>query len=67
MLMESWLFFVQCKTYSQCKPTKEWTLIDNASNFLTTLLSGGNMGSMPTVEGVISNLFGKPLFFALYD
>jgi hypothetical protein len=25
------------------------------------------MGSMPIVEGAVSDLFGKPLFFALYD
>ncbi len=41
--------------------------MDNASNLLTSLLSGGSMGSMPIVEGAVSDLFGKPLFFALYD
>lgn len=43
-------------------------LMDNASNLLTNLLSGGsNLGSMPTAEGAVSDLFGKPLFFSLYD
>jgi len=46
---------------SQCKPAKKWTLMDNASNLLTS------MGCMPIVEGSVSDLFGKPLFFALYD
>jgi hypothetical protein len=41
--------------------------MDNASNLLTSLLSGGSMGSMPIVEGAVSDQFGKPLFFALYD
>lgn len=43
------------------------TLLDNASNLLTDVLSGGRLGSMPTAEGAISDLFGRPLFFALYD
>ncbi|XP_039146545.1 cytochrome P450 97B2, chloroplastic [Dioscorea cayenensis subsp. rotundata] len=42
-------------------------LLDNASNLLTNLLSGGNLGSMPTAEGAVSDLFGRPLFFSLYD
>ncbi|KAM7505020.1 hypothetical protein LguiB_003924 [Lonicera macranthoides] len=43
-------------------------LMDNASNLLTNLLNGGsNLGSMPTAEGAVSDLFGKPLFFSLYD
>ncbi|KAH9571391.1 hypothetical protein CY35_02G092800 [Sphagnum magellanicum] len=59
---------VRCaKADSQRKPAKEWTLMDNASNLLTSLLSGGSMGSMPIAEGAVSDLFGKPLFFALYD
>lgn len=37
------------------------------SNLLTNLLSGGNLGSMPTAEGAVSDLFGRPLFFSLYD
>lgn len=43
------------------------TLLDNASNFLTNFLSGGQIGSMPIAEGAVSDLFGKPLFFSLYD
>lgn len=43
------------------------TLLDNASNFLTNFLSGGRIGSMPIAEGAVSDLFGKPLFFSLYD
>ncbi|CAM6007678.1 unnamed protein product [Sphagnum balticum] len=59
---------VRCaKADSQRKPAKELTLMDNASNLLTSLLSGGSMGSMPIAEGAVSDLFGKPLFFALYD
>jgi hypothetical protein len=59
---------VRCaKADSQRKPAKEWTLMDNASNLLTSLLSGGSIGSMPIAEGAVSDLFGKPLFFALYD
>lgn len=49
------------------KPENERTLLDNASNLLTNLLSGGNMGTMPIAEGAVSDLFGRPLFFALYD
>ncbi|KAL0444436.1 UNVERIFIED_CONTAM: cytochrome [Sesamum latifolium] len=42
-------------------------LLDNASNLLTNFLSGGKIGSMPIAEGAVSDLFGKPLFFSLYD
>lgn len=55
------------KTGSDPKPENERTLLDNASNLLTNLLSGGNMGTMPIAEGAVSDLFGRPLFFALYD
>lgn len=41
--------------------------MDNASNLLTNFLSGGNLGSMPVAEGAVSDLFGRPLFFSLYD
>lgn len=41
--------------------------MDNASNLLTNLLSGGSLGSMPVAEGAVSDLFGRPLFFSLYD
>ncbi|CAM6091834.1 unnamed protein product [Calypogeia fissa] len=51
------------------KPTsaKERSFFDNASNMLTNLLSGGNTGNMPVAEGAVSDLFGRPLFFALFD
>ncbi|KAL2245868.1 UNVERIFIED_CONTAM: cytochrome, chloroplastic, partial [Sesamum indicum] len=49
------------------KTTKSMNLLDNASNLLTNFLSGGKIGSMPTAEGAVSDLFGKPLFFSLYD
>lgn len=41
--------------------------MDNASNLLTNFLSGGNLGNMPVAEGAVSDLFGRPLFFSLYD
>lgn len=41
--------------------------LDNASNLLTNLLSGGKIGSMPIAEGAVSDLFGRPLFFSLHD
>ena len=41
--------------------------MDNASNLLTNLLSGGSLGSMPIAEGAVSDLFARPLFFSLYD
>ncbi|KAL0400052.1 UNVERIFIED_CONTAM: cytochrome [Sesamum radiatum] len=49
------------------KKTKSMNLLDNASNLLTNFLSGGKIGSMPVAEGAVSDLFGKPLFFSLYD
>lgn len=55
------------KIGSDRKPENERTLLDNASNLLMNLLSGGNMGTMPIAEGAVSDLFGRPLFFALYD
>lgn len=55
-----------CQSTSTEKP-KSRNLLDNASNLLTNLLSGGNLGSMPTAEGAISDLFGRPLFLSLYD
>uniref|UniRef100_A0A7C9CWR7 Unspecific monooxygenase n=1 Tax=Opuntia streptacantha TaxID=393608 RepID=A0A7C9CWR7_OPUST len=55
-----------CQSTSAEKP-KSRNLLDNASNLLTNLLSGGSLGSMPTAEGAMSDLFGRPLFFSLYD
>ncbi|KAJ8759753.1 hypothetical protein K2173_009854 [Erythroxylum novogranatense] len=57
---------VRCQSSSTDEP-KTRNLLDNASNLLTNLLSGGSLGSMPTAEGAVSDLFGRPLFFALYD
>nr|VDD03920.1 unnamed protein product [Brassica oleracea] len=51
----------------QSTNTKEPKTSDNASNLFTNLLSGGSLGSMPTAEGAVSDLFGKPLFLSLYD
>lgn len=55
-----------CQSTSTEKP-KSRNVLDNASNLLTNFLSGGNLGSMPTAEGAVSDLFGRPLFFSLYD
>nr|AAT28222.1 putative 97B2-like cytochrome P450 [Ginkgo biloba] len=61
-------FFPRCESSSTERATKSnRTLLDNASNFLTNLLSGGQLGTMPIAEGAVSDLFGKPLFFSLYD
>ncbi|KAL8168284.1 hypothetical protein V2J09_009783 [Rumex salicifolius] len=58
---------IMCQSSSEGKPKAKMSLFDNASNLLTSVLSGGNLGSMPTAEGAVSDLFGKPLFFSLYD
>ncbi|CAK7345206.1 unnamed protein product [Dovyalis caffra] len=57
---------IRCQSTSTEEP-KTRTLLDNASNLLTNLLSGGNLGSMPIAEGAVSDLFSRPLFFSLYD
>lgn len=49
------------------KKNKNRNVLDNASNLLTNFLSGASIGSMPIAEGAVSDLFGKPLFFSLYD
>ncbi|KAG8387089.1 hypothetical protein BUALT_Bualt03G0217100 [Buddleja alternifolia] len=51
----------------ETKTTKSMNFLDNASNLLTNFLSGGKIGTMPIAEGAVSDLFGKPLFFSLYD
>lgn len=51
----------------QQDPKAKRSLLDNASNMLTNLLSGGSLGNMPVAEGAVTDLFGKPLFFSLYD
>ncbi|URE29164.1 cytochrome P450 [Musa troglodytarum] len=59
---------VRCQSTSMEKPkTSKRNLLDNASNLLTNFLSGGRLGDMPTAEGAVSDLFGRPLFFSLYD
>ncbi|KAG9438953.1 hypothetical protein H6P81_019118 [Aristolochia fimbriata] len=60
-------FHVRCQSTSTEEPKTRRNLLDNASNLLTNLLSGGSLGSMPIAEGAVSDLFGKPLFFSLYD
>jgi hypothetical protein len=49
------------------KPGRSYSLYDQASNLLTNLLNPGGSGNMPVAEGAVSDLFGRPLFFALYD
>ncbi|XP_059625145.1 cytochrome P450 97B3, chloroplastic isoform X4 [Cornus florida] len=58
---------IRCQSTGTDEPKTRRNLFDNASNLLTNLLSGGNLGSMPTAEGAVSDLFGRPLFFSLYD
>ncbi|TVU32783.1 hypothetical protein EJB05_24539, partial [Eragrostis curvula] len=64
------LLAVRCQSTSvdkQQEPKTKRSLLDNASNLLTNLLSGGGLGNMPVAEGAVTDLFGKPLFFSLYD
>ncbi|CAJ1927155.1 unnamed protein product [Sphenostylis stenocarpa] len=56
-----------CQSINTDKKKSNRNLLDNASNLLTDLLSGGRIGSMPIAEGAVSDLFGRPLFFSLYD
>uniref|UniRef100_A0A5B6YK43 Cytochrome P450 97B2 n=1 Tax=Davidia involucrata TaxID=16924 RepID=A0A5B6YK43_DAVIN len=58
---------IRCQSSSTDEPKTRRNLLDNASNLLTNLLSGGSLGSMPTAEGAVSDLFGRPLFLSLYD
>jgi hypothetical protein len=59
---------VRCQSSSvDDKPKSKRGLLDNASNLLTNLLSGGSLGAMPVAEGAVTDLFGRPLFFSLYD
>ncbi|KAB5551485.1 hypothetical protein DKX38_008796 [Salix brachista] len=57
---------IRCQSTSTEEP-KARNPLDNASNLLTNLLSGGNLGSMPIAEGAASDLFSRPFFFSLYD
>ncbi|KAK2969346.1 hypothetical protein RJ640_027588 [Escallonia rubra] len=58
---------VRCQSTSTEEEKPKRNILDNASNLLTNFLSGGSLGSMPTAEGAVSDLFGKPLFLSLYD
>ncbi|KAF3648523.1 Cytochrome 97B3, chloroplastic [Capsicum annuum] len=60
-------FSIRCQFTSTDEPKTKLKLLDNASNLLTNLLSGGKIGSMPIAEGAVSDLFDRPLFFSLYD
>lgn len=67
-----WMFIIKtfndrCQSTSTDEPRTKRNLLDNASNLLTNLLSGGSLGSMPIAEGAVTDLFGKPFFFSLYD
>ncbi|CAI5478948.1 unnamed protein product [Closterium sp. Yama58-4] len=48
------------------KPAMQ-SLYDLGSNLLTRVLSGGDMSGMPTASGEVSDLVGRPLFFALHN
>lgn len=61
------LSFIRCQSTSTDESKTKRNLLDNASNLLTNLLSGGSLGSMPVAEGAVSDLFDRPLFFSLYD
>ncbi|ESQ56017.1 hypothetical protein EUTSA_v10024764mg [Eutrema salsugineum] len=58
---------IRCQSTNTKEPKTNGNILDNASNLFTNLLSGGSLGSMPTAEGAVSDLFGKPLFLSLYD
>ncbi|TYH10924.1 hypothetical protein ES288_A07G216800v1 [Gossypium darwinii] len=58
---------IRCQSTSTKEPKAKRNLLDNLSNLLTNVLSGGSLGSMPVAEGAVSDLFGRPLFFSLYD
>ncbi|RZC45395.1 hypothetical protein C5167_038349 [Papaver somniferum] len=59
---------IRCQsTDTEEEPKIKRNILDNASNLLTNLLSGGNLGSMPIAEGAVTDLFDRPLFFSLYD
>ncbi|GAA0149692.1 oxygenase [Lithospermum erythrorhizon] len=60
-------FSIRCMSTSTEKSKTKYSLLDNASNFLTNVLSGGKIGSMPTAEGAITDLIDRPFFFSLYD
>ncbi|KAG5411248.1 hypothetical protein IGI04_007567 [Brassica rapa subsp. trilocularis] len=57
---------IRCQSINTKEPKSSCNILDNASNLFTNMLSGGSLGSMPTAEGAVSDLFGKPLFLSLY-
>lgn len=65
--LEIILIACRCQSTSTDESKTKRNLLDNASNLLTNLLSGGSLGSMPVAEGAVSDLFDRPLFFSLYD
>ncbi|WZZ47250.1 hypothetical protein YC2023_043509 [Brassica napus] len=58
---------IRCQSTNTKEPKRSCNILDNASNLFRNLLSGGSLGSIPTAEGAVSDLFGKPLFLSLYD
>ncbi|CAN6921249.1 unnamed protein product, partial [Brassica oleracea] len=58
---------IRCQSTNTKEPKSSCNILDNASNLFRNLLSSGSLGSMPTAEGAVSDLFGKPLFLSLYD
>ncbi|CAH9142798.1 unnamed protein product [Cuscuta epithymum] len=58
---------IRCQSTRTDERKSRMNFLDNASNLLTNLLSGSKIGSMPIAEGAVSDLFGQPLFFSLYD
>ncbi|KAH9698165.1 pentatricopeptide repeat-containing protein DOT4 [Citrus sinensis] len=54
---------IRCQSTGTNEPKTRRNLLDNASNLLTNLLSGGSLGSMPVAEGAVFDLFSSPLFF----
>ncbi|KAL0837877.1 hypothetical protein Bca101_089767 [Brassica carinata] len=58
---------IRCQSTNTKEPKSSCNILDNASNLFRNLLSGRSLGSMPTAEGAVSDLFGKPLFLSLYD
>ncbi|KAL5581604.1 hypothetical protein UlMin_014046 [Ulmus minor] len=60
-------FRLRCQSTGTDEVKTKRNFLDNASNLLTNLLSGGSLGSMPIAEGAVTDLFDRPLFFSLYD
>ena len=54
-----------CQSTDVGEPKTKRNLLENASNLLTNLLSGGNLGSMLIAEGAVSDLFGPHSFCSI--